>query len=232
MRQQNALSMCLLCDYLGTTYWIDFESFSSVDGGVSAPGTCANRRSSDYVGLSFAEMWDYPLNPANLESVGGTSTAQYQLHHSSDAGNSEGISWSQANDYCSATYGTTLATIRDDADADAVFALQQDLGTEHVWVGMQSMDSVEAGRWDWVSGYQWLSTVQRVSAKNMMRLCSLRVTLSPRIQKLTCFLSCGQRRRMCVAQLVVPRRTAWRRHLQCHLHALQHRAAAIELGPL
>merc|ERR1719361_843312 len=54
---------------LGTTYWIDFQSFSSVDGGVNAAGSCSNRRSTDYSGLSSAEMWEYPANPAHLESV-------------------------------------------------------------------------------------------------------------------------------------------------------------------
>ena len=53
----------------GTTYWIDFQSFSSVDGGVDSAGTCTNRRSADYSGLSFADLWTFPVNPADLDSV-------------------------------------------------------------------------------------------------------------------------------------------------------------------
>merc|ERR1719233_546399 len=54
---------------LGTTYWIDFQSFSSVDGGVDSAGSCTNRRSADYSGLSFADLWTFPVNPADLDSV-------------------------------------------------------------------------------------------------------------------------------------------------------------------
>merc|ERR1719300_2193991 len=66
---------------LGTTYWIDFQSFSSVDGGVDSAGSCGNRRSADYSGLSFAEMWEYPVNPADLDSV---STAERMAYPPSD----------------------------------------------------------------------------------------------------------------------------------------------------
>jgi len=54
---------------LGTTYWIDFQSFSSVDGGVDSAGSCTNRRSADYSGLSFADLWTFPVNPADLDSA-------------------------------------------------------------------------------------------------------------------------------------------------------------------
>merc|ERR1719228_2996157 len=57
---------------LGTTYWIDFQSFSSVDGGVDSAGSCGNRRSADYSGLDFAEMWEYPVDPATLNTVSTT----------------------------------------------------------------------------------------------------------------------------------------------------------------
>jgi hypothetical protein len=66
---------------LGTTYWIDFQSFSSVDGGVGSAGSCTNRRSADYSGLSFAEMWEYPVDPTKLDSV---STADRMAYPPSD----------------------------------------------------------------------------------------------------------------------------------------------------
>merc|ERR1719447_467589 len=62
---------------LGTTYWIDFQSFSSVDGGVDSAGSCGNRRSADYSGLDFAEMWEYPVNPADLDSVTNAERMAY-----------------------------------------------------------------------------------------------------------------------------------------------------------
>merc|ERR1719147_613590 len=66
---------------LGTTYWIDFQSFASVDGGVDSAGSCTNRRSADYSGLSFAEMWEYPVDPTKLDSV---STAERMAYPPSD----------------------------------------------------------------------------------------------------------------------------------------------------
>merc|ERR1719474_2010540 len=66
---------------LGTTYWIDFQSFSSVDGDVSSAGSCTNRRSADYSGLSFADSWEYPVDPAKLDSV---STAERMAYPPSD----------------------------------------------------------------------------------------------------------------------------------------------------
>merc|ERR1712142_428850 len=54
---------------LGTTYWIDFQSFSSVDGGVDSAGSCTNRQSADYSGLSSADLWTFPVNPADLDSA-------------------------------------------------------------------------------------------------------------------------------------------------------------------
>merc|ERR1719228_102409 len=62
---------------LGTTYWIDFQSFSSVDGGVDSAGSCGNRRSADYSSLDFANFWEYPVNPADLDSVTNAERMAY-----------------------------------------------------------------------------------------------------------------------------------------------------------
>merc|ERR1719474_2291132 len=53
---------------LGTTYWIDFESFSSGDDDIRSPGICANRRSADFSGPDFADLWSFPMNPSDLET--------------------------------------------------------------------------------------------------------------------------------------------------------------------
>ena len=65
---------------LGTSYWIDFESFSNVDD-IGSAGSCTNRRSSDYRDLAFDEMWSYTSNPADLQSV---STGQRMAYPPSD----------------------------------------------------------------------------------------------------------------------------------------------------
>merc|ERR1719447_2753712 len=84
---------------LGTTYWIDFQSFSSVDGGVDSAGSCGNRRSADYSGLDFAAFWEYPVNPADLDSV---STAERMASPPSD--------WTLSADDCTTIqYERTLS---------------------------------------------------------------------------------------------------------------------------
>lgn len=71
------------------------------------------------------------------------------------------ISWSDANAYCSSTYGTTLATIKSDSDANTVLAMKQSIGGSMwnvlVWVGLN--DIAAEGHWEWVSGHQWYIAV-------------------------------------------------------------------------
>ena len=60
--------------------------------------------------------------------------------------------YEEASAYCARTYGTTLATIRNDYDANDLLELRQDLGSDHTWVGLK-VDS--AGEWKWDSGFAW-----------------------------------------------------------------------------
>merc|ERR550532_2662052 len=53
---------------LGTTYWVDFQSFSASDA-INAPGSCGNRNADDYSALDFANYWGYTVNPADLASA-------------------------------------------------------------------------------------------------------------------------------------------------------------------
>merc|ERR1719361_2513624 len=53
---------------LGTTYWVDFQSFSASNA-INAPGSCGNRDGDDYSGLDFADYWTYTVNPADLASA-------------------------------------------------------------------------------------------------------------------------------------------------------------------
>jgi len=61
--------------------------------------------------------------------------------------------YEEASDFCATTYGTTLATIRNDADAQDLLALRQALGEDgeyHTWVGLKANSE---GVWEWDSGY-------------------------------------------------------------------------------
>jgi hypothetical protein len=51
---------------LGTTYWIDFQTF---DSDINKPGSCGNREAADYDDLDFADYWTYPTNPDDLATA-------------------------------------------------------------------------------------------------------------------------------------------------------------------
>jgi len=52
---------------LGTSYWIDFQSFGESVDSIDDAGTCGNRQSDDYEGLDFSEYWGYTTDPEALE---------------------------------------------------------------------------------------------------------------------------------------------------------------------
>jgi len=108
---------------LGTTYWVDFQSFSSVDGGVGSAGSCTNRRSADYSGLSFAEMWEYPVDPTKLDSV---NTAERMAYPPSD--------WTLTATECTVieferTFSWTELSSCADADGNALIAVTESADT-------------------------------------------------------------------------------------------------------
>ena len=59
------------------------------------------------------------------------------------------MSWSDGNNYCAAQYGTSLATITNDEDAQILLDLAT-AGTD-AWIGLNEMN----GEWVWASGYPW-----------------------------------------------------------------------------
>ena len=69
-----------LTNNLGTTYWIDLQSFSKYDStnnGIANAGSCANRRAADYNGLSFDNFWRYTIDPAELEGSSNADRMAY-----------------------------------------------------------------------------------------------------------------------------------------------------------
>ena len=107
---------------LGTTYWIDFQSFSGSDGGIDSAGSCANRQSADYDGLEFADYWSFTVNPMDLESV---STAERMAYPPSDwtlnasscnmVEYERTFSWSELTS-CADAGGSALITVSETAD--------------------------------------------------------------------------------------------------------------------
>ncbi len=59
------------------------------------------------------------------------------------------MSWLDANANCTYKYGTTLATITNDEEANTVMNM---LGGSHAWIGLNDRD-VE-GEWVWASGHE------------------------------------------------------------------------------
>jgi len=66
---------------LGTSYWIDFQSFGESIDSINEAGSCGNRRSDDYDGLDFSEYWTYTADPLHLEE---SPTAQRMAYPPSD----------------------------------------------------------------------------------------------------------------------------------------------------
>ena len=65
---------------LGTTYWIDLQSFSefdSMDNGIANAGSCGNRRAADYGPLTFGEFWKYTVDPADLANASNADRMAY-----------------------------------------------------------------------------------------------------------------------------------------------------------
>ena len=108
---------------LGTTYWIDFQSFSGSTDSIAAAGSCGNRESADYSGLAFDEYWSYPSNP---EDLGTTDTDQRMAYPPSnwtvvadgcdEVEYERTFSWSELRS-CTDAEGQQLVTVTETADA-------------------------------------------------------------------------------------------------------------------
>jgi len=90
---------------------------------------------------------DLPVLDENfvIENIGALSTAIYGQF----AFVQQQMSWSDANQHCFDNYGTTLATLENDIDAEAVLALKnmfQGDDTSHVWIGLPDTDGACASR--------------------------------------------------------------------------------------
>ena len=59
--------------------------------------------------------------------------------------------WTAGNEYCYGKYGTSLATIKSDEDAQTLLTLAQ--AADH-WIGLFDYTGDNNG-WGWASGYPW-----------------------------------------------------------------------------
>ena len=170
-----------LCD--APTYLVNFgncEQCEECEGDCDNDDQCAGDLVCFYNGAGETNVppgchgtasnnWDYCYNklPTENPTVDPTSMptspteqptgipttnpteepSEYVMEHQT------AISWSDANAYCASTYGTTLATIKTDIDANTVLSMKQSVGSVHVWVGLNDIGT--EGDWEWISGYEW-----------------------------------------------------------------------------
>jgi len=62
---------------LGTTYWVDLQSFDQSADQINQPGSCGNRRSTDYDGLNYTDWWEYPADSTKLATVSSGQRTAY-----------------------------------------------------------------------------------------------------------------------------------------------------------
>jgi len=94
----------------------------------------------------------YPLNESNCVTTEPTmelslGAGDYVLDSRYVVSN-KSMEWSEGNDYCSEQYGSSLATITNDEDAQILFNLTANTGIV-AWTGMYVVDE----EWKWVSNY-------------------------------------------------------------------------------
>ena len=80
------------------------------------------------------------------------------------------MSWSDGNYYCSIQYGTTLATITNDDDAQTLLDLFQQNGD--YWIGLYDYTGDNAG-WAWASGNPWFAIIHILSTCQLLKQCLL-----------------------------------------------------------
>lgn len=130
---------------LGTTYWIDLQSFAGLTDGIGAAGSCGNRREADYDGLKFGELWGYTVDPLFLEDA---PAADRMAYPPSD--------WTLSSSDCNAvTYSRTLSlaelTACTDADGEPLVKVR-DVGSHILiegafFVELVSPYSMASGDW-------------------------------------------------------------------------------------
>ena len=77
------------------------------------------------------------------------------------------MTWEDGNDYCNSQYGTSLATITNDDDAQTLLDLFEQNGD--YWIGLYDYTEDNTG-WAWVSGYPWFVTVYPVDRLSKLTL--------------------------------------------------------------
>ena len=80
------------------------------------------------------------------------------------------MAWEDGNDYCNSQYGTSLATITNDVDAQTLLDLFEQNGD--YWIGLYDYTGDNTG-WAWVSGYPWFVAVHTLCTYTVETMCLL-----------------------------------------------------------
>ena len=79
------------------------------------------------------------------------------------------LTWSDGADYCHSQYGTSLATIKSDEDAQTLFNLSI---SADIWIGL----NVIGGVWSWSSGHPWYVAIFLQIAFVLQSICDVLVS--------------------------------------------------------
>merc|ERR1719445_2238803 len=109
---------------------------------VTEEGGCADGSSWNFE--TYYLVQEPTIDPTSVPTKVPTPSPTNSQYVVTDAS----LSWSDANDYCLEQYGTSLATITNDEDAQKLLDFYTDTGVD-VWIGLNTLN----GNWEWASGY-------------------------------------------------------------------------------
>merc|ERR1719361_3190065 len=137
------------CSLAYVVFVYDSECNSTYPHFDSEGDVCANdgQWNEAYCSYELGDSACAYCSANGTELTNDSSTGDYLLD-SRYVVSDELMDWSDGNDYCSEQYGSSLATITNDEDAQILFNLTTNTGIV-AWTGMYVVDE----EWKWVSNY-------------------------------------------------------------------------------